>query len=108
MTQAPPRLDFAAAVSRRDGEVALRGLQAPVHIRRDAAGVPHVRAQNEHDAWFGQGYAAAQDRLWQLEYDRRRAVGRWAEAAGPIALKSDLLARKLQLAPAAKRDVDVM
>ena len=35
------------------------------------------------------GYAAAQDRLWQMEYDRRRAVGRWAEVVGAEALPAD-------------------
>ena len=58
-------------------------LNSPLTIRRDAYGVAHIEAQTEHDAWFGQGFAAAHDRLWQMEYDRRRAVGRWSEAAGP-------------------------
>ncbi|HLZ70774.1 MAG TPA: penicillin acylase family protein, partial [Dehalococcoidia bacterium] len=62
----------------------------------------------EHDAWFGQGYAAAQDRLWQMEYDRRRACGRWAEAAGAVAVPGDRLARRLQLARAAQADLGVM
>ena len=51
-------------------------------ISRDGYGVPHVRAETAADAWAGMGYACAQDRLFQLDYDRRRACGRWAEIAG--------------------------
>src|SRR5947209_13954193 len=108
MTQTAARLDVEGAVSQRDGELKLPGLQGTVSIRRDAYGVAHVRAENEHDAWFGQGYAAAQDGLWQMEYDRRRAVGRWAEAAGPTGLKADLMARRLQIEPAARAEVAAM
>jgi penicillin amidase len=91
-----------------DGALRLNGPLAPVTIARDAFGVPHVSAANEHDAWFGQGFASAQDRLWQMEYDRRRAAGRWAEAAGATAVAGDVLARRLQLARAAKADIGAM
>ena len=108
MVSAQERVDFAAAQSRRDGTVKVQGLTAAVTIRRDAAGIGHISAANEHDAWFGQGYAAAQDRLWQMEYDRRRAVGRWAEVAGPSAVAADVLAKRMQIEPAAKADLAVM
>ena len=77
-------------------------------ISRDGYGVPHVRAESAADAWAGMGYACAQDRLFQLDYDRRRACGRWAEIAGFAALSGDVLARRLGLATAAKLDVAVM
>ena len=77
-------------------------------ISRDGYGVPHVRAESAADAWAGMGYACAQDRLFQLDYDRRRACGRWAEVAGFAALSGDVLARRLGLATAAKLDVAVM
>jgi penicillin amidase len=54
------------------------------------------------------GYACAQDRLFQMDYDRRRATGRWAEIAGLSALGADVLARRLGLAGAAQRDVAAM
>ena len=84
------------------------GLHAVVTIRRDDLGVAHINAANEHDAWFGQGYASAQDRLWQMEYDRRRAAGRWAEVVGESALPADRLSRRLQLGDAARIDVEAM
>ncbi len=77
-------------------------------ISRDGYGVPHVRAETAAGAWAGMGYACAQDRLFQLDYDRRRACGRWAEIAGFTALSGDVLARRLGLATAAKLDLTVM
>lgn len=77
-------------------------------VRRDEHGIPHVRADSAADAWSGMGYACAQDRLFQLDYDRRRACGRWAEIAGPTAVGGDALARRLGLADAAKRDISAM
>src|ERR1700727_624334 len=63
-------------------------------ISRDRYGVPHVRAQTAADAWAGMGYACAQDRLFQMDYDRRRACGRWAEVAGITALAAGVLAAR--------------
>jgi len=77
-------------------------------ITRDGYGVPHVRGETAADVWFGMGYACAWDRLFQLDYDRRRACGRWAEIGGVAAVGADVLARRLGLAAAARRDVDVM
>jgi len=77
-------------------------------ITRDGYGVPHVQAEAAADVWAGMGYACAQDRLFQMEYDRRRACGRWAEIAGSSALSADVLARRLGLAAAAQLDVAVM
>ncbi len=75
----------------------LSGLEGPVTIHRDGYGIPHIRARSEHDAFFGQGFATAQDRLWQMEYDRRRAYGRWAEAAGPSGLDGDRQMARFQI-----------
>jgi penicillin G amidase len=80
------------------------GIDAAIELRRDAYGIPHVRAQTVADAFFAQGWVHAQDRLWQMERDRRLAQGRWAEVAGQGALSADLLARQLRLAWAAERD----
>ena len=75
----------------------LRGLAGPVTVHRDAWGIPHVRAEAEADAHFAQGFVHAQDRLWHMEYDRRRAYGRWAEAAGPAALPEDRTMRRFRI-----------
>ncbi len=95
-------------VTEERDELICAGLGEEVTIRRDRWGVAHIAAGNETDAWFGQGFAAAQDRLWQMEYDRRRAAGRWAEAAGPAGLAADQMARRLDIARAARADLDTM
>lgn len=69
------------------------GLSQPVEIVRDRWGVNHIYAQNEADLFFAQGYAAARDRLFQLEIWRRQATGTVAEILGPKALKRDIGSR---------------
>jgi penicillin G amidase len=64
-----------------------------VEILRDRAGVPHVYAGSTADLYFGLGFATAQDRLWQLDRLRRRALGRQAEVLGPEYARSDLVHR---------------
>jgi penicillin amidase len=88
-----------------DGEAIAKGLGAPVEIVRDKEGVPHIFAKSESDAWFAIGYAHAQDRLWQMEFQRRVAQGRLAEFIGEAAFDTDRLMRTLGLARAAERAV---
>ena len=68
-------------------------------------GIPHVRAGTAHDAFFGQGFATAQDRLWHMEHDRRMAYGRWAEVAGDAAVEQDTLMRRLGIGPSVEVDI---
>jgi penicillin amidase len=68
-----------------------------VSIARDALGVPHITAATEDDAWFAQGYAAAQDRLFQMDGLRRLAAGDLAEIVGPAALEADRDSRLLRM-----------
>ena len=96
--------DLKSALPDTSSAVALRGLNDAVEVLRDTYGIPHVKAGSVHDAFFGQGYATAQDRLWHMDYDRRRAYGRWAEYAGEVALEQDLMMRRFQLAASARRD----
>ena len=81
------------ALPRVAGQVTLPGLSAPVEILRDADGVPHVRAATSADALCALGYLHAQDRLWQMEFQRRVGHGRLAEVLGPAALDNDRLFR---------------
>ena len=64
-----------------------------VEVLRDTWGVPHVFAAAEVDGFFGLGYAAAEDRLLQMELIRRKAAGRLAEVFGPEWVDSDRDAR---------------
>jgi penicillin G amidase len=68
---------------------------AAVEITRDSYGVPHVFADGERDLFFGLGFAMAQDRLWQMDYLRRKATGRLAELLGASYVEQDYLYRIL-------------
>ena len=99
-----PMPDFAASLPQMDGEITAAGLDGPVSIHRDQFGIAHISATTEHDAWFGQAYASAQDRLWQMELSRRSAHGRLAELFGEGALAQDRLARTLGFSAAAAKE----
>ena len=76
-----------------DGELSLAGLIAAVEIIRDAWGIPHIYAANTHDLFLAQGYVHAQDRLWQMEVNRRTASGHLSELFGELALDTDRATR---------------
>lgn len=71
----------------------LAGPSAPIEIVDDRWGVPHVRAATKADAFFGQGYVVARDRLFQIDFAHRRETGRMAEAFGPGFVAHDVAAR---------------
>lgn len=81
----------------RDGSVPLSGLSAPVTVRYDERGVPHISASNEIDLYRALGYVHAQDRLFQMEMTRRLARGELSELLGPSLLETDRLFRTLGL-----------
>src|SRR5260370_41047091 len=68
-----------------------------VRIARDEWGIPHVFAENDDDLFLGFGFATAQDRLFQLDYLLRRALGRLSEVLVTEALELDLVARTVGL-----------
>ncbi|MAO28323.1 MAG: penicillin acylase family protein [Roseovarius sp.] len=90
-----------------DKSLAVSGLTAPVEIVRDNANVPHVFAASDRDAYFGLGYAHAQDRLWQMTTLRRTAQGRLSEVFGTRTLNIDKLLRRLDLYGAARASVEM-
>src|SRR6185369_9817235 len=89
--------------------IQLKGIKAPIAIRRDERGIPYVEAQNDEDLFFGQGYATAADRLWQMDLFRRTARGELAEVlgAGPnnIAIDQDKLHRTYGFAQTAEAEL---
>ena len=87
LRQSLPQLEGEAAIT--------SGLTAPVDVVRDTYGIPHVFASSHADAAFGLGYAHAQDRLWQMEMNRRIGSGRLAEVLGPGALDTDRFLRTI-------------
>lgn len=94
-------LRFHRPLPRVSGDLVVDGLSAPVEILRDRYGIPHVRAATRLDAVFALGFLHAQDRLWQMEIQRRAATGRLSEALGPAALPTDRFMRTIGFARAA-------
>src|SRR5438105_15743615 len=66
------------------GTIEVAGVTAAVDIIRDADDIPHILATSRNDALFGLGYAHAQDRLWQMEFQRRIGNGRLSEIFGNV------------------------
>ncbi|OEU92302.1 PbsX family transcriptional regulator [Streptomyces abyssalis] len=69
------------------------GLSAPVEIRIDRWGVPHLYAASRRDLFLAQGFNAARDRLFQLDLWRRRGLGLLSEVFGEEYLEGDRAAR---------------
>ena len=85
-----------------DGRISVTGLSSPVDIIRDSDAVPHIFAANVPDALFGLGYAHAQDRLWQMEFQRRVGHGRLSEIFGASAVSQDRFLRTVGFGRAAR------
>lgn len=83
------------SLPQRDGTVQLAGLSAPVSITRDAADVTHIEGANVLDTWRALGFVHAQERGWQLEFNRRLMRGELSEVLGPATLEIDKLMRTL-------------
>lgn len=91
-----------------DAELALNGTKEAVTVIFDDLAVPHVFAQNDHDAYFAQGYLTARDRLWQMEFQTHAAAGRVSEIVGDRALELDRYNRRLGMGFGAEKSVKAM
>ena len=93
---------------RLDGALSLAGLQAPVEILRDEWGIPHIYAANESDLWFAQGFVHAQERLFQMDFNRRLVAGRLSEVIGAESLPVDRWMRILTMRRVAEFEVSLL
>ncbi|MQA31610.1 MAG: penicillin acylase family protein [Luteitalea sp.] len=84
-----------------DGERMVEGLSSSVEIVRDADNVPHIFASTKQDALYGLGYVHAQDRLWQMEFQRRVGHGRLSEIFGDVTVAQDRFLRTIGFGRAA-------
>jgi penicillin amidase len=87
-----------------EGTLVVAGLSAPAEVIRDEWGVPHIYAENDHDLFFAQGYVHAQDRLWQMEVNRRYGSGTLSAILGEAPLELDRMMRTLGLRRSAEKD----
>jgi penicillin amidase len=92
-----------ASLPQLDGTLTVAGLSAPVTVRRDQHGVPHIEAATLTDMLVAQGYVTAQDRLWQMDMIRRASGGELAELLGSKVLEHDRMQRVLLFRRTAER-----
>jgi penicillin amidase len=86
----------------------LTGIQAPVEVWFEDRLVPHIRAQNDHDLYFAQGFVHAYFRLWQMDMQTRAAGGRVSEVAGEKALEFDRGQRRKGMVYGAEKSLAAM
>jgi penicillin amidase len=91
----------------------LPGLKQAVELSYDERLVPHIKAQNEQDLYYAQGFVTASLRLWQMEMQVRAASGTLAEVLGPSLKGADMVAydrkqRRLGMVEAAKTALNQM
>ena len=87
------------------GSLAIAGLSAPVEVVRDNEGVPHIFAKTTDDLYMALGFVHAQDRLWQMELQRRTGQGRLSEIFGERTFATDVFLRTLDLYGHAERSL---
>ncbi|MHB0885414.1 MAG: penicillin acylase family protein [Bacillota bacterium] len=90
------------------GKLVVAGLSKPVTIYRDKYGVPHIYASSIDDAAFAQGYAEAQDRLWEMDLSRRGVEGKLAEILGDKFVDQDYFVRTIGFTRAAEKSLAVI
>lgn len=96
------------SLPRIDGRHPVSGIQLKTTITRDSVGIPKIIAETRHDAYFAMGWVHAQDRMWQMEAQRRLGAGRLAEVVGEPGLASDRYMRTLGLYQAAERSLGAL
>ncbi|MFL5735319.1 MAG: penicillin acylase family protein [Chloroflexia bacterium] len=89
-----------------DGKLRMPGLHGPVEVIRDRWGVPHIYALDVHDLMFAQGFVHAQDRLFQMDFQRRLVAGRLSEVLGRATVNVDRWIRILSMRWAAEREAE--
>ena len=97
---------FSDSIGSIPDTIKLTGLNGRVDIIRDEHGIPHINAMdNDDDAFFALGYMHAQDRLWQMEFQRRVVQGRLSEVFSSLTLEQDKFLRTMRFYEAAKNSL---
>jgi penicillin amidase len=93
-----------ASLPELDGSYTVTGITEPARIVRDRNGIPHIYADTYEDAMYALGFVHAQDRLYQMESQRRIGAGRLSELAGGSTVAFDRMLRALGLYRRAEAD----
>src|SRR5687768_6519048 len=102
------RAQLLGSLPQLEGERQLFGLTAPVHVTRDALGIPTVRGATRIDVARAMGFLHAQDRFFQMDLARRRAAGELAALVGARALEVDREIRVHRFRAQAERTVTLL
>ncbi len=96
------------AIPQTSGKITVQGLSQPVEVVRDAYGVAHIYAQNPADLYFAEGYTHAQERFWQMEFQRRVGAGRLSEIFGDTTLGTDKYLRNFGFYDLAQKTYELL
>lgn len=86
------------------GSLKLKGLSAPVSVKRDGSGIPQIYADKSEDLFLAQGYVQAQDRFWEMDVRRHMTSGRLSEMFGESQVETDAFLRTLGWREVAKKE----
>lgn len=92
----------------KSSKIILKGAHQDVDVRFDDRMIPHIFAQNDHDAYYAQGYITAMHRLWQMDFQTRFAAGRISEVVGKKAIELDKYQRRMGMVYGAERSLEGM
>ena len=84
----------------------MKKMARSVTIYRDTYGVPHIFGPTDASVLFGYMYARAEDRLFKIEQNYVRLIGRGAELSGEEGLNNDILVRALEFAKNSQEDYE--
>ncbi|MDA2810666.1 penicillin acylase family protein [Nocardiopsis sp. RSe5-2] len=91
-----------------DGELAVPGLENEVTVYRDGNGIPQIYADTAEDLFKAQGYVHAQDRFWQMHFNRMTTSGRLAEMFGEEQVETDVYLRTMGWRRVAEQEYDLL
>lgn len=90
------------------GEIELNGLGAKVTVIRDAQGVPQIYADSADDLFRAQGFVAAQDRFFEMDFRRHVTAGRLSELVGAGGVQTDKVIRTLGWRKVAEQELPLL
>ncbi|WP_192826383.1 penicillin acylase family protein [Nocardiopsis chromatogenes] len=91
-----------------DGEIAVPGLESAVTVYRDGNGIPQIYADTAEDLFKAQGFVHAQDRFWQMHFNRMTTSGRLAEMFGEEQVETDVYLRTMGWRRVAEQEYDLL
>ena len=86
------------------GTLQVDGLKAPVEVRTDEHGIPHIFAQSNEDLFFAQGYITARERMFQMDLTRLAGRGELSTLFGDRMIETDKYFKTLGFYPAAEAE----